>query len=84
MKANDNVYPIPVAQAYGDGYLAVGGLTNRDHIAIEAMKSWIIAISARHLEAGYTDSSAIGEVIYRSYETADAMLAKSEKPEESP
>ena len=70
MKDDDRVYP--------DNISLTKGLTVRDHIAIQAMKSF--AITAWHESDKRSQNKVNDNVVAEAaYRLADAMIAESEK-----
>ena len=69
-------FPVPVATPFGDGWMAIGGMTLRDWFAGQALVGWIA--STRDPEASAWDATWWAR---KAYETADAMLkAREAKP----
>lgn len=54
--------------------------TLRDYFAAKAMQAWIIALSNRRSEAGYTDDGVIFEASRLGYEQANEMLKSRTEP----
>lgn len=60
-------FPVPVAQPYGDGWMASGGMTLRDWFAGQALE-----------KAARGSKFTAEEIATRAYYIADAMLAARE------
>ena len=54
--------------------------TLRDYFAAKAMQAWIIALSNRRSEAGYTDNEIIFKASRLGYEQANEMLKSRTEP----
>jgi len=55
-------------------------VTLRDYFAAKAMQAWIIALSNRRSEAGYTDNEIIFKASRLGYEQANEMLKSRTEP----
>jgi hypothetical protein len=74
-KITDNggpAFPVPVATPYGDGWMAVGGMTLRDYFAARAMQG-IIGTQP------YPDGIVTVGIAGDAYAIADAMLKAREQ-----
>lgn len=80
-----DAFPVPCANPFGDGRMAIGGMTLRDYFAAKAMQARIIALG-NHLHQATDTNGALQEVdkchaetAERAYRHADSMLAERAK-----
>ena len=83
MKYNDcgPAFPRPrqVIQGMPDIDKGAEGMSLRDYFETKQISAWIIALSARRNEKGYTDEGAVYEAIRLGKLTADTMLKAREE-----
>jgi hypothetical protein len=76
-------FPIPgVTCHYDDGSFKDpdhGGMTLRDYCATKFAAAWVVALSARHCQPGYSDTEVVYEANRLGLAQADAMLAAREE-----
>jgi hypothetical protein len=79
-KITDNggpAFPVPVATPYGDGWMAVGGMTLRDYFAAKAMQAMIreyFDLNGPSFGDGH-NKGLYHNLPSHAYKMADAMLA---------
>ena len=67
-----------ILQWPNDGW-GMGGMSRRDYFSAKFAAAWVIALSTRHQDAGWTDAAAAIEANRLGLEQADMMLVQLAK-----